>query len=102
MHDIRDIHGSAATAGFLEDIAKLHEFAQNFGVYKCNTLRLNEFHRLVITALVKYSHNSEIRNTFLNTIVAAVDFQPRWTSLHDIKTFEELTRVCKEMSIKTL
>jgi hypothetical protein len=55
----------------------LRESAQNFGVYKWNTLRLHESHRLVTRVLVKYRHSSEIRNIFLNNIPAAVDFQPR-------------------------
>jgi hypothetical protein len=67
---------------FLEDIAKLHEFAQDFDVYKCKTLRLNEPDRLVSTTLVKYSHSSEIRNIFLKTIAAATNFQPRWTLIY--------------------
>jgi hypothetical protein len=52
------------TATFFEDITKRHEFAQNFGVYKCNALRHNESHGFVTTALVKYSHSNEIRNIF--------------------------------------
>jgi hypothetical protein len=45
---------------FLENIAKLREFSQNLGVCKCNTLKLNKSHRSLTTALVKYSHSSEI------------------------------------------
>jgi hypothetical protein len=66
---------------FLEEIAKLHEFAQNFGVYKFNIPRFNESHRLVTAPLVKYWHSSKIRNIVLNTIAAAAGFQLRWTFL---------------------
>jgi hypothetical protein len=37
--------GAVAIAFFLENIVKLHEFAQNFGTCKYNTLRLDESHR---------------------------------------------------------
>jgi hypothetical protein len=38
---------------FLKNVAKLQQFAQNLGIYKYKTLRLNGFHRLVTAALVK-------------------------------------------------
>jgi hypothetical protein len=36
---VRDAHGATAVATdiFLENIEKIHEFAQNFSVRKCNT-----------------------------------------------------------------
>jgi len=53
------------------NIAKLHQFPKNFSVYKCNTLKLNEFKRLVKTVLAQISHNREIKNIFLKTITIA-------------------------------
>jgi hypothetical protein len=57
-----------------------HEFAQNFGFHICYTVRLNVFDRLAAVVPVQTSHSLENRNIFLNTIAAAADFQPRWTS----------------------
>jgi hypothetical protein len=44
-------------------------------------VRLNKSDRLAATVLVQTSHRLGNQNIFLNTIAAAVDHQPRWTSL---------------------
>ncbi len=43
------------------NISKMHEFAKDFSVLKCNNLRLNESDRFVTTVLVERSHRFEIQ-----------------------------------------
>jgi hypothetical protein len=43
-----------------EKIAKLHEFVQNFSIYKSNTLRFKESHGLVTIVPVQYSHSRDV------------------------------------------
>jgi hypothetical protein len=52
----------------------MHEFAPNFSIHKCNTLRLSESHQLILTVLVQASESREIQNVFLKTIAAAATF----------------------------
>jgi hypothetical protein len=66
---------------FQKETLKIHEFALKFGVYVCYIVRLNKSDRLGVTVLVQTSHSLENQNIFLNTIAAAADHQPRWTSL---------------------
>ncbi len=80
----RDVHGDGVliTADFfLEDTAKMREFAQNFSVYKCDNVRLDESHRLVTTVLFLSSQSPEIQNIFLETIATLASFSAQCTSL---------------------
>ena len=61
----------AVMADFFVDIAKMHEFAQNFSVYKYKILTFNEFHRVITTVLVQSSHNHEFQSIFLKIITVA-------------------------------
>jgi len=93
---------------FWEETSKIHEFAQNFGVHICHTVRLDILDRLTAAVLVQKTHSLENQNRFLNIIAVvawerrdsffngfsrrgrffglwpwrtAADFQPRWTSM---------------------
>ncbi len=57
---------------FSEDTSKMPEFVQNFIFHKCNSLRLNESHRLVTTVLVLSSQIHQIQNISLKTIAASL------------------------------
>ena len=56
---------------FYEEILKIHEITQNFGVSLRCTIRLNKFDRLAAVILVQTSHRLKNQNIFLNTIAAA-------------------------------
>jgi hypothetical protein len=48
---------------FQEEISKIHEFTQNFGVHICYTVRLYIFDRLAAAVILQMSHNLENRKS---------------------------------------
>jgi hypothetical protein len=78
---------------FLKGNAKTHECKHKFNVRQCNTLRLNESHRLLIIVLLKNSHSRAIQNMInkyqwfiklkpFDTNIKKFDISFKWMSYH--------------------